>query len=156
MANDLECKMEGALAARLKQHKPLAKLRFRKTSEDSARVNQDCVISFKRGEGNPPYSGIYNLEGTITLTMRHRKTVDTLPLFTGLCKSLEEVIADVHTYILAAELSKCVPDFHCYEIAITGKDDSPVEQKHSCIWTLNAIAMDLSYSDAVALQTQPT
>lgn len=152
MANDLERKMENALAVRFKQHKPLAKLRFRKTSEDSPKVNSDCVISFKRGEGNPMFSGIYNMEGTITLSMRHRKTVDTLPLFVGLCKSLEEVIADVHTYVLARELSNCVPDFHCYEIAVTGKDDAPVEQKHSCIWSLSAIAMGQSYATAAQLQ----
>lgn len=152
MANDLERKMENALAVRFKQHKPLSRLRFRFTSEDSAKVNQDCVISFKRGEGNPPYSGIYNLDGSVTITMRHRKTVDTLPLFLGLCKSLEEVIADVHTYRLAEQLGKCVPDFHCYEIVVTGKDDAPVEQKHSCIWSLSAIAMDTDYADAVKLQ----
>lgn len=155
MAIDLERKMESALAARFKQSKPLARLRFRLTSEDSAKVNGDYVVSFKRGDGNPPFSGIYNMDGTVSLSMRHRKTVDTLPLFLERCKAIEDVLS-VHTYTLAAELSKCVPEFHCYEIAVTGKDDSPQDQKHSCIWTLTAIAMSLSYADAVALQSQPT
>lgn len=146
-ASDLERKMESALAARLKQHAPLAKMRFRRTSEDSAKVNEDIVISAQRREGNPPFSGVYNLEITATLSMRHRKTVDSLPQSLALCKSLEEVF-HVPTYTLAAQVSACAPDFHCYEIAIIDKDDAPQGQKHSCVWKLSAIAMAQTFANA--------
>lgn len=151
MAIDLERKTEQAIAARLKQHQPLSKLRIRCNSEDSAKVNQDLVIAAKRGDGNPQFSGIFNVEVTAELTMRHRKTVDSLPVFLGLCAAIEEVFCGVETYKLAAQISTCTPDFHCYEIEVTGKDDSPQDQKHSCVWSLNAICMPQSYSTAASL-----
>lgn len=154
---DLERKTEDALAARLKQQPTLAKLRMRRTAEDSPKVNFDLVISAKRGEGNPPFSGIYNMDMSVTFSALHRKTVDTLPLFLRMCAAMEEVF-NVETYTLARQLSSTVPDFHCYEIAVTGKDDSPEDRMHKCVWTLSGIAMTQSYDNAVKLQqhTQPT
>lgn len=151
-AIDLERKMEEALAARLKQQSKLARKRIRRNSEDSPKVNQDLIVAAKRGEGNPPFSGIYNLEITLTFSMRHRKTVDTLPEFLATCAAIEEVLS-VHTYTLALQISRCGSGFYCYEIAVTGKDDAPEDYKHKCVWTLSAIAMPLTYDDAVALQT---
>jgi hypothetical protein len=150
---DLERKTENAIAERLKQHQPLSKLRFRRTSEDSARVNQDLIISAKRGEGDPPFSGVYRMEITVSLTMRHRKTVDTLPQFLALCFAMEQILCGVSTYELAQQISFGIPDFHCYEIAVTGKDDSPQEGKHSCVWSLYALAMGQSYATAASLQS---
>ena len=153
---DLERKMENALAARLKQHQPLRGLRMRRTSEDSPLVNQDLVITAKRGEGNPPFSGIFDMDVTVSLSMRQRKSVDTLPMFLSLCAALEQVICGVPTYDLAAQISVCTPDFHCYEIAVNGKDDTPQEQKkYSCAWTLLAIAMPQTYANAANLQSKP-
>ncbi len=159
---DLERKTEDAFAARLRQNPVLAKLRFRRTTEDSPKVNQDLVIVAKRGEGNPPYSGIYNVEVSVTLTMRHRKTVDTLPTFLRLCAGMEEVfnvteiemVEGVPRQKLAYQLSLSAPNFHCYEVAVTGKDDAPEDRKHKCAWTLNILAMSQSYATAVNLQTQ--
>lgn len=150
METKLERKMEQALAARLKQNTGLARLRMRYTSEDNPKVNQDIVITSKRGDGNPPFSGIYNQEITATFTMRHRKTVETLPEFLKICAAIEEVF-NVATYKLAREISLMIPDFHCYEIAVTGSDDTPQENKHSCVWSLTAIAMGQSYANAVKI-----
>ena len=150
---DLERKLENALAVRLKQQTALAKLRMRRTSEDSPKINQDLIISAKRGEGNPPFSGIYDMEVTCTFTMLHRKSVDTLPLFLRMCAAMEEVFS-VGTYPLAAQLSLCAEFFYCYEIAVTGKDDTPEEKKHKCMWTLSAIAMSQSYANAAAIQVE--
>lgn len=151
---DLERKMENALAARFKQQSALAKIRMRQTSEDSPKINQDLVITAKRAGGDPPYSGIYDMEITCTYSMKHRKSVDTLPVFLRICEAMEQVFS-VETYTLARQLSLCVPDFHCYEVAISGKDDTPDTQppKHKCIWSLSAIAMTQSYVNASKLQT---
>lgn len=149
---DLERKMENALAVRFKQHPLLAKLRMRRTSEDSPKVNQDLILVAKRGNGNPPFSGIYDMEITCTYSMKHRKTVDTLPFFLRVCAAMEEVFG-VETYTLARQLSLCVADFHCYEVAVTGKDDTPEEKKHKCVWALSSIAMTQSYANAVKLQS---
>lgn len=162
LAIDLERKTEIAFAARFKQLPALAKIRMRRTSEDSAKVNQDLIFSAKRGEGNPPYSGIYNVELTITLGMKHRKTVDTLPLFLGLCAAMEEVLNITNFDLvngfpvqrLAAQLSLCTADFHCYEVQVTGKDDTPEDKKHKCVWSLMAIAMPQSFANAAKLQSQ--
>lgn len=151
---DLERKMENALAARFKQHAALKKLRMRRTSEDSPKVNQDLVITAKRAQGNPPFSGIYDMEISCSYSMRHRKSIDTLPLFLRICAAMEEVFG-VQTYTLAKQLSLCVPDFHCYEVAVTGKDDTPEDKKHKCVWSLSAIAMTQSYVTASKLQSQP-
>lgn len=149
---DLERKFENALAARFKQQSALARLRMRRTSEDSPKVNQDLIIAVKRGDGNPPFSGIYNMEVTCTYSMKHRKAVDTLPFFLRICAAMEEVF-NVSTYTLAAQLSLCAADFHCYEVAVTGKDDTPEDKKHKCVWSLSAIAMPQSYATAAKLQT---
>lgn len=152
---DLERKLENAVATRLKHHDLLAKLRMRRNSEDSPRVNQDLVLSAKRGQQSPPFSGIYEMEVTLTLSMRHRRTVDTLPAFLATLKAIEEVISfsEVETETfgqpitgLAAQLSLCVPDFHCYEFAVSGKDDAPVDNKHNCIWTATAVCAAQSYA----------
>lgn len=158
---DLERKTENALAARLKQQPLLSKLRMRRTSEDSAKVNQDLVITAKRGDGNPPYSGIYNMEVACTLTMKHRKSVDTLPTFLRLCAAMEEVFnvtafdqnSGAPVQRIAAQLSSCAADFHCYEVAVTGKDDTPEDMKHKCTWSLSVIAMGQSYANASAIQS---
>lgn len=155
---DLERKMENALAARLKQEATLARVRMRRTSEDSAKVNQDLILTAKRGEGNPPYSGIYNLDLTAQISLKHRRSVDTLPQFLRLCAAMEEVFNlstqfDGLQQVLAAQLSRLVPDFHCYEILVTGKDDTPEDNKHKCVWTLSAIAMCQSYANAVAVNS---
>lgn len=147
---DLERKTENALAARLKQQPLLAKVRMRRTSEDSPKVNQDLILTAKRGEGNPPYSGIYNMEVACTFSMKHRKSVDTLPLFLRVCAAMEEVF-NTPTYTLAAQLSLATPDFHCYEVAVTGKDDAPEDGRHKCVWTLSCIAMPQSYATATAV-----
>lgn len=147
---DLERKMENALASRFKQQPLLAKIRMRRNSEDSAKVNQDLIIAAKRGEGNPPFSGIYNMEIACMFSMKHRKSIDTLPLFLRICAAMEEVF-DVPTYTLAAQLSLCVPDFHCYEVAVTAKDDTPEDKLHKCVWTLSAIAMPQTYANAAKL-----
>lgn len=157
---DLERKTENAFAARFKQQPTLARMRFRRNSEDSPKVNSDIILSAKRGEGNPPYSGIYNLTLEVTLTMRQRKTADTLPQFLKLCAAMEEVfnvtaidsVGGVPVQRIAVQLSSCAPDFHCYEVAVTGKDDTPEDGKHKCLWTLNVIAMSQSYGNAVKLQ----
>jgi len=157
---DLERKTEDALAARLKQQPLLAKLRVRRTSEDSAKINQDLVISAKRGEGNPQYSGIYNMDVTCTLAMKHRRTVDTLPTFLRLCAAMEEVInvtafdqnGGAPVQRIAAQLSSCVADFHCYQVAVTGKDDTPEDMQHICTWTLSLIAMGQTYANAASIQ----
>lgn len=158
---DLERKTENALAARLKQQSLLAGMRFRRTSEDSPKVNQDIVISAKRADGNPPYSGVYNLTVEVTVTMRHRKGVDTLPQFLQTCAAMEDVfnlttidtVAGVPTQRIAEQLSLCVPDFCCYELLITAKDDTPEDKKHKCVWSLSVIAMSQSYANAVKLQS---
>lgn len=147
---DLERKTENALAVRFKQQPALSKLRMRRTSEDSPKINQDLVITAKRGQGNPPFSGIYDMEVTCTYSMRHRKTIDTLAIFLRVCAAMEEVF-DTETYTLAKQLSLCVPNFHCYEVAITAKDDTPEEKKHKCVWSLSAIAMPQSFANAVKL-----
>lgn len=149
---DLERKTENAFAARLRQHPLLAKIRMRRTSEDSPLVNSDFVITAKRGNGNPPFSGIYDMAVTVTFTLKHRKTVDTLAVFLRLCAAMEEVFS-VSTYTLAAQISLCVPDFHCYEVAVTDKDDTPEDKKHKCVWSLSAIAMPQSYATAAKLQS---
>jgi len=158
---DLERKTENALAVRLKQQPLLAKLRVKRNSEDSSKINQDLVICAKRGEGNPPYSGIYNVDVTCTYTMKHRRSIDTLPLFLRVCAAMEEVfnvtafdtVAGVTTQRIASQLSACAPDFHCYEVAVTGKDDTPEDMKHTCVWSLSLIAMSQSYANAVSLQS---
>lgn len=158
---DLERKTEDAFAARLKQQPALAKLRMRRTSEDSPKINQDLIITAKRGGGNPPFSGIYDMEVTCTYSMKHRKSVDTLPEFLRLCAATEEVfnvtgfemVAGVPVQKIAAQLSLCAADFHCYEVAVTGKDDTPEEKKHKCVWSLSVIAMSHSYDNAVKLQS---
>lgn len=160
---DLERKTENALAVRFKQQPLLNKLRMRRTSEDSPKVNQDLVISAKRGEGDPPFSGIYKMEVTCELTMKYRKTLDTLPTFLRLCAALEEVfnvtafdmVGSVPVQRIAAQLSLCAPDFHCYEVAVTGKDDTPEDMKHKCIWSLSLIAMAQSYANAENIQSAP-
>lgn len=149
---DLERKMEGALAVRLKQHRMLAKIRMRHNAEDSPKVNLDLILVAKRGEGNPPFSGIYNMEVTASISLKHRRNVDTLTRFLTLCAAMEEVFS-VSTYALAAQLSQCIPDFHCYEIAVISKDDAPEDVKHKCVWSLSAIAMPQSYANAVKLNT---
>lgn len=136
---DLERKMETALRERLKQCQALAGMRIRLNSEDSAKVNGDLVLEAKRGNGNPYASGIYDMEVTATLVMEHKKTPDTLPEFLAFCAALESVFS-VPTYTLAKQLSACVPLFICYEIAVTAKDNTPVDGEHSCIWTLSTIA----------------
>jgi len=156
---DLERKTEKALAARFKQQPLLAKLRMRMNSEDSSKINQDLVISAKRGDGNPPYSGIYNMDVTCTYTMKHRRSIDTLPLFLRVCAAMEEVfnvtaidmVGGVPTQRIAVQLSSCVPNFHCYEVAVSGKDDTPEDMKHKCEWSLSLIAMSQSYANAVNL-----
>lgn len=162
MEIDLERKFEIALINRLQQHQPLKKIRIRRNSEESAKVNEDVVIFAKRGIQNPSFSGIFEIEVTITLVMRNRKTVNTLPAFLNLLKAIEEVLTitgnesttfGVLIGKLAAQLSLSTLNFHCYEVAITGKDDSPQDQKHSCIWTLSALAMAQSYLTASQLQT---
>ena len=161
LAIDLERKTENALAARLKQQPLLAKLRMRRTSEDSPKVNQDLVITAKRGEGNPPYSGIYNMEVTCTLTMKHRKSVDTLPQFLRLCEAMEQVFnvtafdqnGGAPVQVIAKQLSSCAENFHCYELAVTGKDDTPEDMKHKCTWALSLIAMSQSYANAASIQS---
>lgn len=158
---DLERKAEIAFAARLRQHPLLAKLRMRRTTEDSPRVNQDLVIAAKRGDGNPPYSGIYNMEVSCTLTMKHRKSIDTLAQFLRLLAAMEEVFnvtqfeypGGVPVQLIALQLSSCAADFHCYEVAVSGKDDTPEDNKHKCVWSLSIIAMSQSYANAVKLQT---
>lgn len=159
-AIDLERKTEEALAARLKQQSALARIRMRRTSEDSPKVNQDLILTAKRGEGNPPFSGIYNLEASASISLKHRKTVDTLPQFLKLCAAMEEVFSlssqqttSGLSSILATQLSLCVPDFHCYEVAVTGKDDTPEDKKHKCVWSLSMVAMSQSYANAVAVNT---
>lgn len=160
-AIDLERKTENAFATRLKQQSLLAKMRMRNTSEDSPKVNQDIVITAKRGEGNPPYSGVYNVAVEITLTMKHRKGVETLPQFLRACAAMEEVFnvteidvwAGVPHYRIAAQLSSATSNFHCYELQVTGKDDTPEEKKHKCVWAITVIAMSQSYANAVKLQT---
>lgn len=149
---DLERKLENALAARFKQQPALAKLRMRRTSEDSPKVNQDLIIAAKREDGNPPFSGIYNMVVTCTYSMKHRKAVDTLPFFLRICAAMEEVF-NVSTYTLAAQLSLCAADFHCYEVAVTGKDDTPEDMKHKCTWSLSLIAMGQTYANAASIQS---
>lgn len=157
---DLERKTENALAARLKQQPLLARLRIRRTSEDSAKVNEDLVISAKRGEGNPPYSGIYNMEVTCMFSMKHRKSVDTLPAFLRLCATMEEVFnvtafdqnGGAPVQRIATQLSSCAADFHCYEVAVTGKDDTPEDMKHKCTWSISLIAMGQTYANAASIQ----
>lgn len=136
---DLERKMETALRERLKQCQALAGLRIRLNSEDSAKVNGDLVLEAKRGGGNPFGSGIYDMELTVTLVMEHKKEPNTLPQFLAFCAGLESVFS-VPTYTLAKQISVCAPLFICYEIAVTAKDNTPVDGEHSCIWTLSAIA----------------
>lgn len=158
---DLERKTENALVARLQQQPLLSKMRMRRTSEDSPKVNQDVVISAKRGEGNPPYSGIYNVTVEVSVTMRHRKGVDTLPQFLRTCAAMEEVFNTTNIDMLngvpfqriAAQLSLLVPNFCCYELLITAKDDTPEDKKHKCVWSLTVIAMSQSYANAVKLQS---
>ncbi len=157
---DLERKTEKAFVARLKQNPVLAKLRFRHNAEDSAKVNQDLVLVAKRGEGNPMFSGIYDVEVTIALSMKYRKTADTLPTFLRLCAGVEEVlnvttienVGGVPQQKLAAQLSLSAPDFHCYQIALSGKDDTPEDRMHKCTWTLSIVAMSQSYATAENLQ----
>jgi len=158
--NDLERKMENALAARLKQHPTLSRVRMRRNSEDSPKVNQDLILTAKRGDGNPPYSGIYNIEVTASISLKHRRSVDTLPQFLKLCAAMEQVFNLSTQFngipgvqVLAAELSQCIPDFHCYEILVTGKDDAPEDKAHKCVWSLSAIAMPQSYANAVSVNT---
>lgn len=161
----LERKFESALANRLKQNPLLNRIRIRHNSEESAKVNQDLVITAKRGPQNPPFSGIFEVEATITLLMGYRKTVDTLPSFLAILKAIEDVLTNnkvesttfgVLIGELAAQLSLLTPDFHCYEVAISGKDDTPdtTNKKHSCIWSITGIAMSQSYLTASQLQTQ--
>ena len=150
---DLERKLGNALATRFKQNPLLARVRMRVTSENSPLVNGDLVIVSKRGEGNPPYSGIYNMDVTCTYTLKHRKSVDTLAQFLKVCEAMEQVFG-VATYTLAAQLSLCVENFHCYEVAVTGKDDTPEEKAHKCVWTLSAIAMSQAYATASKLQSR--
>lgn len=160
-AIDLERKTENAFASRLKQQPSLARMRMRRNSEDSPKVNGDFVIAAKRGEGDPPFSGIYNVTVEIMLTMRHRKTVDTLPQFLAVCAAVEDVlgittidmVAGVPVQRIASQLSSCAPDFCCYQLAVTGKDDTPEDNKHKCVWALTVIAMSQSYANAVKLQT---
>lgn len=160
---DLERKTEDAFSVRLKQQPSLSKLRMRRTSEDSPKVNQDLVIVAKRGEANPPFSGIYNIDVTLTLTMRHKKSVDTLPQFLRSCAAMEEVfnvtgienVNGVPVQRIASQLSLCAVDFHCYELSVTGKDDSPEDMKHKCVWSLSVLAMSQSYDNAVKLQSTP-
>jgi len=157
---DLERKTEDALIARLKQQPLLAKLRMRRTSENSAKINQDLIICAKRGEGNPPYSGIYNVDVTCTLTMMHRRTIDTLSQFLRLCAAMEQVFnvtafdqnGGAPVQVIAKQLSACAENFHCYEVAVTGKDDTPEDMKHKCTWSLSLIAMSQSYANASAIQ----
>lgn len=159
--NDLERKVENAIAARLKQQPLLARLRMRRTSEDSAKVNQDLTICAKRGEGNPPFSGIYSMEVSCTYSMHRRNSVTTLPVFLRMCAAMEEVFnvtaidmaGGVPVQRLAAQLSLSVPDFHCYEVAVTGKDDTPEDMKHKCVWTLSLVAMGQSYVNAGSIQS---
>lgn len=136
---DLERKMESALRERLKQCQALAQLRIQLNSEDSPKVNGDLVLKATRGEGNPFGSGIYEMEITATLDMKHRKTPTTLTEFLAFCAALESVFS-VPTYVLAKQISKCASLFICYEIAVTAKDNTPADKEHSCIWTLSAIA----------------
>lgn len=157
---DLERKTENAFAARLKQHPALSRMRMRNNSEDSPRVNQDIVITAKRGEGNPPYSGVYNVAVELTVTMRHRKGVDTLPKFLATCAAMEDVFNTTAFQVIngfshqeiALQLSLAVPNFHCYELAVTGKDDTPEDKKHKCVWSVTVIAMSQSYATATNLQ----
>ncbi len=158
---DLERKTENAFSARLKQQPLLAKIRMRRTSEDSPKVNQDLVLVAKRGGGNPPFSGVYNLEVTATLSMRHRKTVDTLPQFLALCVAIEEVFSTTAFDVvdgnpvqrIAYQLSQCAPDFHCYEVAVIAKDDTPEDKKHKCVWSFTIVAMCQTYANAASIQS---
>lgn len=136
---DLERKMENALATRLRQEQPLAKLRMRRTSEDSAKVNQDLILTAKRGETNPPFSQIFEMEVEVTFSLKYRKSVDTLPTFLKVCKALQDVLTQPPR-LLGSQLTVCESNFICYELVVTGKDDSPVTGKHSSVWTLAAIA----------------
>jgi len=136
---DLERRMENALATRIRQCQPLAKLRMRRTSEDSARVNQDLILTAKRGETNPLFSPIYEMEVEITFTLKYRKSVDTLPQFLKVCRALETVFLTPPRE-LGRQLTACEENFICYELVVTGKDDSPATGKHSSVWTLAAIA----------------
>jgi len=159
-AIDLERKTENAFAALLKQQPILSRIRMRRTSEDSPLVNQDLILTARRGEGNPPFSGVYNLEVTASISLKHRRSIDTLTQFLALCAAMEEVFSSSAqqvgtgnevTSLLAAKLSLAVPDFHCYEVMVTGKDDTPEDKKHKCAWSLSVVAMSQSYANAVAL-----
>lgn len=145
---DLERKTENAFAAQLKKLPELSKLRLRRNSEDTPKVNGDIVIAAKRGNGNPPFSGIYDLEVTITLELKHRKNVDTLPLFLRQCAALEHAIAGQTSKLLSQEISKNVQNFHCYEVQVTSKDDAPDTDtgKHRCIWVISVVAMPVGYA----------
>lgn len=151
---DLERKVENSFAAQFKKVAELSKLRFRRNSEDSPKVNGDMVIAAKRGNGNPPFSGIFDLEVTITLQLKHRKGVDTLPAFLRQCASLEQAITGKTSKALSAQLSLNVPSFHCYEMQVTGKDDAPDGEgaKHTCIWVISVVAMSQAYATTAAIQ----
>ncbi len=81
--------------------------------------------------------------------MRHRKTVDMLPQFLAVCAAVEDafnvttidVVGSVLLQRIAAQRSSCAPDFCCYQLAVTGKDDTPEDNKHKCVWALTIIAM---------------
>lgn len=152
MQTNLERKTEAAIAARLKQVSALSKLRLRKTVEDSRKINQDLIISATRGEGNPPYSGVYDLEVTVTFAMKLSLTNGTLPIFLQVCEAVESVL-NIETYQLAKEVSACINDFHCYEIAVIDKDDTPEDNMHQCTWTLTVIAMPVTFSTAEKLNS---
>lgn len=160
LAIDLERKSEQAFAARLKQQPLLARVRMRLNSEESAKVNQDLILAAKRGEGDPPFSGIYKVEVAVSYSMKQRRTVDTLPQFLNVCAAMEQVFNlssqmadDGLNSVLAAQLSLAVPSFHCYEVAVTGKDDTPEDNKHKCLWTLSIVAMSQNYANALAVNT---
>lgn len=155
LATDLERKLESALAVQLKTHQLLRRMRVRHNSEESPKVNLDLILVAKRGVQSPPFSGVFEMEVTINLSMKYGKTVETLPAFLAKLKAIEEVITrpglDNETFgwpigIFAAKLSLSVADFHCYEFAVTAKDDTPQDQKHNCIWTASAVCAPQSYA----------
>lgn len=148
MILDLEGKCEQALIARLAQHPDLQSCSFKLHNSDTKKYDGTIVVRAQRGEENPPESGVFNVFVEVELTVRMNPKKDTLQNFNTHTLAIERVIC-VPWRQFVDELNAGQTEWHCYYFAVDGKDPSPVEDHHSCIWSCSMIAMNVSFSTAL-------
>ena len=148
----LTTKAEQAIITRLKAHQVLANVTFRSQASEEVKTYGTIVVSCQQGAEDAPPSGVYEVEAQIALMYPIRLPAgDSVSDYEAKCSAIEEILS-VHWKTLSAELTAARNDWHCYEIRVSGIDNTPTEKAHQAVYSCKLVAMGQNFDTAANLK----